>query len=47
MSRFYEELRTNAVDVALARAMNHVRTHTPWRDPRNWAAFRVVGAGMR
>ena len=34
-------------DVALANAMNAVRANPKWADPVNWAAFRLVGAGMR
>lgn len=48
MAVFYRELgRGRTADIALAAAQRYVRSQAAWRDPVNWAAFRVIGAGDR
>jgi CHAT domain-containing protein len=49
MAHFHGRLRDGApADIALAEAMRATRHARPaWRDPRAWAAFRVVGGGFR
>lgn len=48
MVAFHQQLRGGSpIDVALQRAMVQVQAVPQWQDPANWAAFRVVGAGLR
>ena len=48
MKRFYEGIASGRpADIALADAMLTVRRTGTWADPIYWAAFRLVGAGMR
>ena len=48
MKRFHESLsKGSPADVALAEAARYVRSKPKWRDPYFWAAFQLVGDGLR